>query len=82
VTPLPQVYSARLFLVTFVFIVICASLAAKPAVIVDSEELVARFFVWAEKAKEPLRSYATGLLAVAMEHTEVATDTGNRKRID
>ncbi len=52
----------------------------EPSVIVDSPELVARFFAWAEKGREPLASYATGLLALAMETQSVATDPENRER--
>ena len=44
-------------------------------VIADTEGLVKRLFDWATDAKEPLQSYATGLLAVAMEMQDIATDT-------
>ena len=49
-------------------------------VIMDTDGLVARLYGWAEKAEEPLRSYATGLLAVASELSDVATDPENRER--
>uniref|UniRef100_A0A914WY80 Uncharacterized protein n=1 Tax=Plectus sambesii TaxID=2011161 RepID=A0A914WY80_9BILA len=40
----------------------------------ETEDLVAQLFRWAESgAEEPLRSYATGLLASAMEVTEIAS---------
>ena len=44
-------------------------------VIADTEGLVKRLFDWATEAKEPLQSYATGLLAVAMEMQDIATDS-------
>ena len=44
-------------------------------VIADTEGLVKRLFDWATDAKEPLQSYATGLLAVAMEMQDIATDS-------
>ena len=52
----------------------------QPSVLYDSSQNVGKFFDWAERAKEPLRSYATGLLALAMEQTEVATDPENREK--
>ena len=52
----------------------------QPSVLYDSAQNVGKFFDWAERAKEPLRSYATGLLALAMEQTEVATDPENREK--
>ncbi|XP_046327233.1 DDB1- and CUL4-associated factor 1-like isoform X2 [Haliotis rufescens] len=39
----------------------------------DTEGLVDRLFGWAENGPEPLRSYATGLLAGAMEIQDVAS---------
>lgn len=39
----------------------------------DMEGLILRLFSWAEKSSEPLQSYATGLLAAAMEVQEIAT---------
>jgi len=33
----------------------------------DTEGLILKLFSWAEKGPEPLQSYATGLLASAME---------------
>lgn len=38
------------------------------------ESTILRFFSWAEKAAEPLQSYATGLLAAAMEVQDIATN--------
>ncbi|XP_076063100.1 lisH and WD40 domain-containing protein mahjong isoform X2 [Oratosquilla oratoria] len=43
-----------------------------PQVFSDSETTVMRLFSWAEKAREPLRTYATGLLAAAMDIPEIA----------
>ncbi|RWS31137.1 protein VPRBP-like isoform X3 [Leptotrombidium deliense] len=40
----------------------------------ETEGLVPRLFNWAETAKEPLMSYATGLLAAAMEVPEIAAN--------
>ncbi|XP_047353955.1 protein mahjong isoform X2 [Vespa velutina] len=39
----------------------------------DMEGLIHRLFSWAEKSIEPLQSYATGLLAAAMEVQDIAT---------
>jgi hypothetical protein len=39
----------------------------------DMEGLIHRLFSWAEKSLEPLQSYATGLLAAAMEVQDIAT---------
>ncbi|XP_014210788.1 protein mahjong [Copidosoma floridanum] len=39
----------------------------------DMETLIHRLFSWAEKSSEPLQSYATGLLAAAMEVQDIAT---------
>ncbi|XP_076233650.1 lisH and WD40 domain-containing protein mahjong [Calliopsis andreniformis] len=39
----------------------------------DMEGLIHRLFSWAEKSIEPLQSYATGLVAAAMEVQEIAT---------
>lgn len=38
----------------------------------DTDGLVTMLYGWAEKANEPLRSYATGLLAAAMNISELA----------
>lgn len=43
-----------------------------PHVFNESETTVTRFFTWAEKGPEPLRTYATGLLAAAMDIPEIA----------
>ncbi len=48
------------------------------AVLNETEGLLKRLYGWAESGKEPLQSYATGLLGVAMELSEVATDSENR----
>ena len=37
-----------------------------------SETTVMRLFSWAESGPEPLRTYATGLLAAAMDVPEIA----------
>ncbi|XP_011314239.1 protein mahjong isoform X1 [Fopius arisanus] len=39
----------------------------------DMDGLIHRLFTWAEKSVEPLQSYATGLLAAAMEVQDIAT---------
>ena len=44
----------------------------------DTEGLIKRLFDWATESKEPLQSYATGLLAVAMELQDIATVTEYR----
>lgn len=36
------------------------------------ENLMMRLFTWAENSYEPLQSYATGLLAAAMDVQEIA----------
>ncbi|XP_076077249.1 DDB1- and CUL4-associated factor 1-like [Mytilus galloprovincialis] len=43
-------------------------------VFVETEGIIRPLLAWAEKAEEPLRSYATGLLAGAMEVQDVAVD--------
>ncbi|KAL3852286.1 hypothetical protein ACJMK2_015948 [Sinanodonta woodiana] len=40
----------------------------------DTEGILTRLFRWAESAEDPLRSYATGLLAGAMELQDVASN--------
>ncbi|XP_046446583.1 DDB1- and CUL4-associated factor 1-like isoform X1 [Daphnia pulex] len=40
----------------------------------DTEGLINRLFSWAEKGPEPLQSYATGLLAAAMELQDLAAN--------
>lgn len=40
----------------------------------ETEGLVSRLFQWAEFAEDPLKSYATGLLAAGMELQDVATN--------
>lgn len=37
------------------------------------DNLVHRLIKWSTESKEPLQSYATGLLAAAMELPEIAT---------
>ena len=41
----------------------------------ETEGLVQRLFNWAESASDPLQSYATGLLAAAMEVQDIATNS-------
>lgn len=48
------------------------------SVLSETDGLVARLYDWMESAREPLMCYATGLLAVAMELSDVATDPENR----
>ncbi|XP_045592947.1 DDB1- and CUL4-associated factor 1 isoform X3 [Procambarus clarkii] len=43
-----------------------------PQVFNESETTVMRLFSWSEKGPEPLRTYATGLLAAAMDIPEIA----------
>lgn len=43
------------------------------AVFQDSETLINRLYGWAENTMEPLQSYATGLLAAAMEVPDINT---------
>lgn len=43
------------------------------AVFQDSESLITRLYAWAENTMEPLQSYATGLLAAAMEVPDINT---------
>lgn len=38
----------------------------------DTDSLILRLFNWAEKAIEPLQSYAVGLLSAAMEVQDTA----------
>ena len=40
----------------------------------DTDGLINRLFAWAEKGAEPLQSYATGLLASAMELQDLAAN--------
>ncbi|KAK3101991.1 hypothetical protein FSP39_007955 [Pinctada imbricata] len=40
----------------------------------ETDGLVRRLFHWAESASDPLRSYATGLLAGALDHQDVANN--------
>lgn len=39
---------------------------------VEFDNLIHRLYSWAENSEEPLRSYATGLLAAAMEVQDIA----------
>lgn len=39
---------------------------------VSNDQLINRLYDWAEKAEEPLRSYATGLLGAAMDIQDIA----------
>jgi HIV-1 Vpr-binding protein len=38
------------------------------------ESMIVRLFSWAEKSIQPLQSYATGLLAAAMEVQDIAAN--------
>ena len=40
----------------------------------ESESTVSKLFIWAEKAQEPLRTYATGLLSAAIDIPDIATN--------
>lgn len=40
----------------------------------DTEGLINRLFVWAEKGQEPLQTYSSGLLAAAMELQDLAAN--------
>ena len=44
----------------------------------ETDGLIKRLYHWSETAPEPMRSYSTGLLAVALELSEVASDPENR----
>ena len=46
----------------------------------ETEGLVSQLYKWVEAGEDPLASYAIGLLAVAMELNEVATDAEIRER--
>jgi len=46
----------------------------------DTDGLIAQLYKWVSSKQEPLCSYATGLLAVAMELNEVATESEIRER--
>ena len=48
------------------------------SVLNETDGLVTRLYSWAEKAEEPLMSYATSILAAAMELTDVQSDPDNR----
>ena len=50
------------------------------AVLNETEGLVSQLYKWVEAGEDPLTSYAIGLLAVAMELNEVATDAEIRER--
>ena len=43
-------------------------------VLADTDGLIKKLFDWALKSEEPLQSYSTGLLAVAMEIQDIATE--------
>ncbi|XP_047741540.1 DDB1- and CUL4-associated factor 1 [Hyalella azteca] len=45
-----------------------------PQVFRDGDSTVSKLFTWAEKAPEPLRTYATGLLAAAVDIPDIATN--------
>lgn len=46
--------------------------------LMEFEGLTTRLYDFAETAEEPIRSYASGMLAVVMECSEVATEQENR----
>ncbi|KAG8191779.1 hypothetical protein JTE90_026814 [Oedothorax gibbosus] len=48
------------------------------SVVFQEEGFVSRLFHWAEKAENPLQSYATGLLAAAMDSPEIAAQYKDR----
>ena len=50
------------------------------AVLNETEGLVSQLYKWVEEGEDPLASYAIGLLAVAMELNEVATDAEIREK--
>lgn len=43
-------------------------------VCVSQEGIVEKLFKWAQEAEQPLRIYATGLLAGAMENQDIAAN--------
>lgn len=45
-----------------------------PAFFSSQEGIVERLFKWAQEAEQPLRIYATGLLAGAMENQDIAAN--------
>ena len=51
-------------------------------VLADTEGLIKRLFDWATESKEPLQSYATGLIGIAMEIQDIATDFEFKTRND
>ena len=51
-------------------------------VLSDTDGLIKKLFDWATESKEPLQSYATGLLGNAMLVQDIATDYENRQRND
>lgn len=53
-------------------LVIMPGLETSAAFQVDFDHLIHRIYSWAEDSIEPLQSYATGLLAAAMEETVIA----------
>ncbi|KAL5291108.1 VPRBP family protein [Megaselia abdita] len=53
-------------------LVIMPGLETAAVFLPEHDQLINRIFGWAEDSIEPLQSYATGLLAAAMEVTEIA----------
>ena len=51
------------------------------AVLNETDGLVSQLYKWISADQEPLASYSIGLLALAMELNEVATDTEIRDRV-
>ena len=48
----------------------------------DTVGLIPRLFAWTENSNEPLRSYATGVLACALEMPDVTTDPDHKETIN
>ena len=48
------------------------------SVLNETPGLMGRLYTWAEEAEEPLMSYATAILAAAMDIQEVVSDAENR----
>ena len=57
------------------------SLFLQVAVLNETDGLVSQLYKWISADQEPLASYSIGLLALAMELNEVATDTEIRDRV-
>lgn len=55
-----------MFLYAFFYQLLCVR--------ISQEGIVERLFKWAQEAEQPLRIYATGLLAGAMENQDIAAN--------